>query len=142
MIRLRDALVVLLGAAVLFFYYGAAQVLPWGAGSARNFSSTSGAPYVSAGQLTEGPEGVWVTEAFESEFVDGVSTLATDRTFSWIFSVPSERYDLGRYFGFHAVTQVVVALMLFVALRLLAHLPRSRRMLTVGCLVIKSTENS
>lgn len=140
MTRPRDALVVLLGTAVLFFYYGAAQLLPWGAGSARNFSSTSGDAYVSsAGQLTEGPAGAWVTPAFERDFVDGVSTLATDRTFSWIFSVSRQSYDLGRYFAFHAFTQAAVALLLFVALRLLAHLPLSRRMMTVCCLAFAAS---
>ncbi|MCR9245882.1 MAG: hypothetical protein NXI31_12690 [bacterium] len=143
MIGPRDALVVSLGAVVLFLFYGAAQMLPWGAGSARNFSSTSEDAYVAAsGPLTEEPEGTWVTPAFERDFVDGVNTLATDHTFSWIFAVPRQSYDLGRYFGLHAITQAAVALMLFVALRLLAPLPRSRRLLTVGILAMAAAAAS
>ena len=143
MIGKRDLLVLLVGAAALFVYYGIAQAFPWGASTATNFSATSGDTYVlSAGGLHEAPPETWTSAAFDRDFVGRSSTLATDQSFSWIFSVPRDGYDLRRYFAFHAITQIAAAALLLAVLRLLGALPRCRRLLVVGCLGIGAAVSS
>jgi len=143
MIRRRELMTVLVGTGLMFFYYGVVQILPFGAGAARNFSSTLGEAYVMAGaDLREAPPGSWVTDAFDVDFVGRASTLATDGSFSWIFSVPRDGYDLARYFALHALTQLGVATCLLLALVAMAPLPRRRRLSLVGLFGVAAAVSS
>jgi hypothetical protein len=105
-----------------------------------NFSATSGEAYVSgAPGLEEAPPGTWTTEAFDDRLGGRISTLATDRSFSWIISAPREHYSIPRYFTFHALTQAGVAAFLVLVLWVLAPLPRARRLAAVGVLGVAAT---
>jgi len=125
---------------VLFLWYGLVQLFPWGTGNVGNFSATSGGSYVSgAPGLEEAPPGTWTTEAFDDRLGGRISTLATDRSFSWIISAPREHYSIPRYFAFHALTQAGVAAFLVLVLCVLAPLPRARRLAAVGVLGLAAT---
>lgn len=116
---------VLSGALLLFVWGGLAQQLPWGLGSVRSYSTTQGAPYVFAAPgLRTAPPGTYVTDAFETELARGISTLATDTSFSWVVSVPRSAYDPARYLGVEALTQLAVAATLGLLLTALRRLER------------------
>ena len=133
--RTRSVLSVLVGTIVLLLWYALVQFFPWGTGSVSNFSATSSETYVSAAPgLEEAPPGTWTTEAFDDRFAGHISTLATDRSFSWIVSAPREHYSIPRYFAFHALTQAGVAAFLVLVLWVLTPLPRARRLAAVGIL--------
>jgi hypothetical protein len=140
MSKTRSVLAALVGTIVLFLWYALVQVFPWGTGSVGNFSATSSETYASgAPGLEEAPPGTWTTEAFEDRLGGRISTLATDRSFSWIISAPREHYSIPRYFAFHALTQAGVAAFLVLVLWVLAPLPRARRLLVVGILGVAAT---
>ena len=131
----RRLFAVLVGTLVLLLWYVLVQFFPWGTGSVSNFSATSGESYASgAPGLEEAPPGTWTTEAFEDRLGGRISTLATDRSFSWIVSAPRTHYSLPRYFAFHALTQAGVAALLVLAHWVLAPLRRARRLAAVGIL--------
>ena len=110
MSRTRTVLAVMVGTIVLLVWYGLAQLFPWGTKSVGNFSATSSETYVSAAPgLEEAPPGTWTTEAFEDRLGGRISTLATDRSFSWIIAAPREHHSFPRYLAFHALTQAGVA---------------------------------
>ena len=129
----KCVLAVIVGTMTLFVWNAISSLsFPWGVGSVNNHSATSGASYVLAAPgLEEKPPGTWTTQAFEDRFGNGISTLATDRSFSWIVSVPRNRYNLTRYFAFQILAQFGVALFLVLVLWLLKPLPRGRRVATV-----------
>ncbi len=131
----KSVLAVVVGTFVLFLWYGLVQLFPWGTGIVGNFSATSSDSYVTgAPGLEEAPLGTWTTEAFDDRLGGRISTLATDRSFSWIISAPREHYNIPRYFAFHALTQAGVATLLVLVLWVLAPLPRARRLAAVAAL--------
>jgi len=84
---------------VLFLWYALAQFFPWGTASVSKFSATSGETYVlGVSGLEKAPPGTWTTEAFEDQLGGRISTLATDRSFSWIVAAPRAHYS------FHATS--------------------------------------
>ena len=94
----------------------------------NNLSATSDESYAAgAPGLEEAPPGTWTTEAFEERLGGRISTLATDRSFSWIIAAPRETYSFPRDLAFHALTQVGVSLLLVIISGLLAPLARPRR---------------
>ena len=138
--RLRCVLAVIVGSIVLVIWYGLTQLFPWGTGSVSNFSATSSETYVADPPgLEEAPSGTFTTEAFEDRLGGRISTLATDRSFSWIVSAPREYYSIPRYFAFHALTQAGVAAFLVLVSWVLAPLPRARRLAAVGILCVAGT---
>ena len=91
----RNVLAVVVGTIVLFVWNGLTQFFPWGVGVVNQLSATSGEKYVfDAQRLEEAPAGTWTTQAFEDRLGDGISTLATDNSFSWIVAVPRDQYDI------------------------------------------------
>ena len=99
MSRTRGLFAVLVGTIVLLVWYVIVQFFPWGTGSVGNFSATSDATYAAgAPGLEEAPPGTWTTEAFEDRLGGRISTLATDRSFSWIVAAPRAHYS------FHATS--------------------------------------
>ena len=140
MSRARCVLAVMVGTIVLLLWYGLVQLFPWGTGSVSNFSATSTETYVSGAQgLEEAPPGTWTTEAFEDQLGARISTLATDRSFSWIVAAPREHYSIPRYLAFHALTQAGVATFLVLVLYVLAPLPRARRLAAVVIVGVAGT---
>jgi hypothetical protein len=136
----KGALAVVAGTIVLVVWYGLTQLFPWGTRSVSNFSATSGEAYASAApELLEAPAGTWTTEAFEDQLGGRISTLATDRSFSWIVAAPRESYSLPGYFAYQFVTQAGVAACLTAVLALLAPLPRPRRFAVVGAMGLAAT---
>ena len=132
MSRTRCLLAVIVGTLILFVWNALTQFFPWGVGAVDNLSATSGQSYVLVTSgLEVAPPGTWTTQAFDDRLGNGVSTLATDRSFSWIVAVPREGYNLTRYFALHVLTQAGVALFLVLVLWLLKPLPRGRRMASV-----------
>ena len=103
----KCVLAVLVGTMTLFVWNAISSFcFPWGVGAVNNHSATSGESYVLAAPgLEEKPPGTWTTQAFEDGLGNGISTLATDRSFSWIVAVPRERYNLTRYFAFQVLAQ-------------------------------------
>ena len=137
MSQARCVLAVLVGMIVLVLWYGLTQLFPWGTGSVSNFSATSSETYVSGPPgLEKASPGTWTTEAFEDRLGGRISTLATDRSFSWIVAAPREHYSIPRYFAFHALTQAAVAAFLVLVLGVLAPLPRLRRLAAVAVLAM------
>lgn len=132
---IKPLLAILAGVLALMLWHGLAQLFPWGVPTVHNFSATSDAPYVaSTTGLRAAPAGAWTTEAFDEQFTDQISTLATDRSFSWIISIPRDRYSLPAYFTRHALTQAFAAIAILISLRALAPLSRPRRIGAVACL--------
>lgn len=128
----RCVLAVIVGTIVLFLWNALTQFFPWGVGVVNQLSSTSGEAYViDVPRLEEAPPGTWTTPAFEDRLGDGVSTLATDRSFSWIVAIPRADYNFARYFAYHTVVQCGVALFLVLVIWLLQPLSRMRRLTAV-----------
>lgn len=118
---------------VLFIWSGLSQALPWGPSSAGRFAAFAGKPFVPASDATvHAPPGAWVTDRFEQDFPGRVITLATDRSFNWIVSIPASDYRLPRYFVCEAITQAAVALALTKLLAVLHALPKVRQLATVA----------
>jgi hypothetical protein len=105
---------VVLVTVVLTVLGGLSQALPWGLGSARQLRQVT-----AAGQANEFGSArnavvdvaahPVVTDEFDRHAVNQVSTLTTDRTFSWIVSKPVSYYRPGRYLGIEIATQALVA---------------------------------
>jgi hypothetical protein len=132
MTRTRCALAVLVGTVLLVLWNGLTQLFPWGLGAVSNFSATSGESYaLAAPRLEEAPPGTWTTPAFEAQLGNGISTLATDDSFSWIVAVPRERYDPARYVSLHILSQAAIALFLVLVLWPLQRLRRTARLASV-----------
>jgi hypothetical protein len=136
----RAVLAVVAGTIVLVVWYGLTQLFPWGTRTVSNFSATSGEAYATAApELVEAPAGTWTTEAFEEQLGGRISTLATDRSFSWIVAAPRQSYGIPGYFAFQFLTQAGVAACLTLVLGLLAPLPRPRRLAVVGTMGLAAT---
>lgn len=98
---------------ILFMWSAASQLLPWGHKSARQFISMDEEPYVfGQDNVVSGAPGTWVTSRFDQDFTNGISTLATDQSFSWIVSIPAAEYSPMRYLSVEALTQLATALLL------------------------------
>ena len=95
MSKTHSLLAVTVGTVVLLVWYVIVQFFPWGTGSVSNFSATAGEAYAGGTQgLVDAPAGTWTTEAFEEQLGGRISTLATDRSFSWIVSARREYYSI------------------------------------------------
>ncbi len=140
---IRSLVAVAAAGASLFVWSGLSQQLPWGVSAAQNFSATSpvalaevNASAFEPRNLTRKTPGFYTSAAFDEAFSDAVSTLATDRTFSWIISIPAERYKPMRYLGVEAITQVGIAVLLLLTLTALRPLPKKDRFRVLGLLAL------
>jgi hypothetical protein len=116
------------------------QFFPWGTGSVSNLSATSGESYAAAAPgLEQASSGTWTTEAFEEQLGGRISTLATDRSFSWIVSARREHYSIPRDLAFRALTQARIAVVLVLVPTVLAPLSRMRRLAAVACMGASGT---
>lgn len=116
---------------ILFFWSGFTQMFPWGVPSTQTISTQSNKKTESfqAPNLIELPANSLTTEAFDKQFVNKISTLTTDNTFSWIITSPIESYNVAAYFVKEILTQLAVACFLAVFLWLTQSLPTHKRLL-------------
>jgi hypothetical protein len=123
-------LATLVGTVVLFLWSGLAQALPWGVPRTQTLSTQSpgGVESFQTPNLVALPPGSLTTDAFDERMADRVSTLTTDRTFSWIVAKPIAYYRPAAYFAREAATQLVVAALLAALLLLLPDAPLATRL--------------
>lgn len=109
---MESALQVVVVTVLLTVLGGVGQVLPWGLGSARQITqrATEGDGSLPSGDaVLDVSSSPIVTADFERIAVGHVSTLTTDRSFSWIVSKPLDYYRPNRYLAREVITQFVVA---------------------------------
>ncbi|MCU0327572.1 MAG: hypothetical protein MUE53_01165 [Chitinophagales bacterium] len=89
-------------------------MFPWGVPTAQVISSQTIKKTESfqAPNLIELPANSLTTDKFDQQMVDKISTLTTDKTFSWIITKPTSYYNVGQYFIREIFTQLVVAFLL------------------------------
>lgn len=113
---------VLAATVLLVLLGGVSQMLPIGVGSAKRYTQNKknsklfGNKPQSVSDLAKTPA---VTEQFDALMPNQVSTLETDRSFSWIVSKPISYYNPNAYFGREILTQLVVAIGLVAVVHLL-----------------------
>jgi hypothetical protein len=99
---------------ILFLWSGLTQLFPWGVPTAQAISSQTIKKTESfqTPNLIELPANSLTTENFDNQMVDKISTLTTDKTFSWIITKPTTYYNVGQYFMREVLTQFIVALLM------------------------------
>ncbi|WP_375582798.1 hypothetical protein [Cyclobacterium xiamenense] len=119
---------------ILFLWSGITQIFPWGVPTAQSISSQTTAQTESfqTPNLVELPANSLTTEKFDEQFVNKISTLTTDKTFSWIISKPVEYYNVGNYFIKEIVTQLLVAMFLATLLMLTTGLSNQKRLTIIA----------
>jgi hypothetical protein len=116
---------------ILFCYGGLAQMFPWGIPSTQVITAQAGGQTEAfqAPQEIKIESGTLTTHAFDEVMVGKISTLTTDKTFSWIISAPLSRYDAKTYFALEILTQFLVAFMLTLLLFLTKGMELTQRVL-------------
>lgn len=119
---------------ILFLWNGLAQMFPWGVPTAQSISSQTAKQTESfqTPNLVELPGNSLTTEKFDEQFVNKISTLTTDKTFSWIITKPLDYYNIGNYFIKEIITQLLSALLLAILLVLTAELANSKRLAIIA----------
>lgn len=99
---------------VLFVYSGISQNFPWGVPTAQIVSCASESPelFMSDSNVETFGATEIVQPEFDDVFVDKISTLTTDRSFSWIISTDIANYKPTIYLLREALTQFFVAFFL------------------------------
>jgi hypothetical protein len=113
--------------ALLMLWSMLSQLFPWGVPTVAQYSAVHGTPYVfiSPGLVTEAA-GTFTTNRFDDTFAGTIATLATDRSFTWLVSVPRTAYQPARYFAGELLTQLFVALGLMLMYRVTRPASRGR----------------
>jgi hypothetical protein len=108
------------------------QMLPWGISSTQNINvqTTEIQKQSEAPNVQRLDRNTLITEQFETQFNDKVSTLSTDKTFSWIVTQPVQSNYSG-YFITEAVTQFFVSLLIAILLVLTIKLDNKSRILII-----------
>ena len=103
----------LVATVILFVWNGLTQNFPWGVSTVQ-ILSTQGQPTDPAqpDSTIKLPPGSLTTEKFDQQMAGKISTLMTDKTFSWVIAKPLSYYDLPGYFTREIITQLTVALLL------------------------------
>lgn len=119
---------------ILFLWSGLTQMFPWGVPTAQTISTQSNNQTESfqTPNLIELPPNTLTTEKFDEQFVNKISTLTTDKTFSWIITSPIDNYNISAYFIKEIVTQLLVGLFLALVLTLTVKLSNKTRHYLVG----------
>jgi ABC-type uncharacterized transport system permease subunit len=121
----------LLATVVLFVLSGLTQALPIGLGSVKQVSQKHGAAALGK-KVTDVRDAPIVTPTFDDVVTGEVTTLTTDRSFSWIVAKPLGYYNPARYLLKEALTQLLIALGLVIVLRLTAPLGDGPQLALVG----------
>jgi hypothetical protein len=124
----------LIGTLILFLWSGVTQMFPWGVPTAQAISAQSSKQTSSfqTPNLVELPAGTLTTAQFDDQMVGKISTLTTDKTFSWIISTPIAYYDVGSYFMKEVLTQLFVALLLSLMLWQMRQMSMNNRLIFIG----------
>ncbi len=119
---------------ILCFWSGLTQLFPWGVPTAQIISSQTNKQTESfqTPNLIELLAGSLTTEKFDEQFVNRISTLTTDKTFSWIITKPVDYHNVGNYFIKEIVTQLLVSLLLATLLVLTIELPNKKRLTIIA----------
>ncbi|MEO0273227.1 MAG: hypothetical protein ABIM30_09120 [candidate division WOR-3 bacterium] len=119
---------------ILFLWSGLTQMFPWGVPTAQTISTQSNKQTKSfqTPNLIELPPNSLTTEKFDEQFVNKISTLTTDKTFSWIITSPIDNYNVSTYFIKEVITQFLVGLFLGLILSLTVQLTNKTRLILIG----------
>jgi len=119
----------LISTVILFMWSGATQMFPWGVPSTQIVTTQSDdkTKYENP-RMIELPPYSLTTEKFDPQFVNKISTLTTDDTFSWIISTPAGKNSMGVYFAREVLTQLAVALLLAIFLLMTVKLDLKTRL--------------
>lgn len=119
---------------ILFLWSGLTQMLPWGVPTTQTITSQTNkqTEHFQAPNLIELSPHSLTTEKFDEQFVNKISALTTDKTFSWIISKPTSYYNVRQYFIKEIVTQLIVALLLTLILFFTTRLDNKARLIIIG----------
>jgi hypothetical protein len=119
---------------ILFLWSGLTQMFPWGVPTAQTITSQTNKQTESfqTPKLIDLTANSLTTEKFDEQFVNKISTLTTDKTFSWIITKPIGYYNVGNYFIKEIVTQLLVALFLATLLMLTIGLSNQKRLTIIA----------
>lgn len=120
----------ILSTVILFLWSGITQIFPWGVPTAQTITSQTNkqTENFQTPNLIELPANSLTTEKYDEQFVNKISTLTTDKTFSWIITKPVGYYHVGNYFIREIITQLIVALFMATLLFLTVGLPNKMRL--------------
>jgi hypothetical protein len=128
----------LVATVILFMWNGVVQMFPWGVPTAQAISAQSSKKTDSfqTPNLIELPTNSLTTEQFDAQMAGKISTLTTDKTFSWIISSPVSYYNVGNYFMRETFTQLLVAFLLSLLLWQLRSFNMITRLKIVGIVAL------
>ncbi len=128
----------IVSAVILFLWSGLTQIFPWGVPTAQTITSQTSKQTESfqTPNLIELPANSLTTDEFDEQFVNKISTLTTDKTFSWIITKPVDYYNVGNYFIKEIITQLLVSLLLATLLALTIGLPNQKRLTIIAIIGI------
>lgn len=124
----------IISTVILFLWSGLTQMFPWGVPTTQTIISQSDKQTESfqTPDLIELPANSLTTEKFDEQFVNKISTLTTDKTFSWIISAPIDNYNVAGYFIKEIITQLIVAILLAILLTLTINLLNKQRLTLIA----------
>ncbi|MCC5938676.1 MAG: hypothetical protein JJU34_15450 [Lunatimonas sp.] len=120
--------------AILFIWSGLTQLFPWGVPSTQTISvqSEANTDGFQVSNLIEMEPSSLTTAKFDEVMRGKISTLSTDKTFSWIITAPLDNYDPMGYFIWEVITQLLVAIFLNILLRRISVFRLSEQLVIVG----------
>ncbi|MCC5928869.1 MAG: hypothetical protein JJU28_06460 [Cyclobacteriaceae bacterium] len=130
----RPLFSILAMSAILFIWSGISQMFPWGVPSAQTISAQSeqNTESFQAPNLIEMEAGSLTTSTFDEVMRGKISTLTTDKTFSWIITAPIDNYNPMGYFVWEIITQLFIGIFLTLLLIKLSAQPLTDKLLVVG----------
>lgn len=119
---------------ILFLWSGLTQMFPWGVPTAQTIFSQTNKQTQSfqTPNLIELQANSLTTDKFDEQFENKISTLTTDKTFSWIISKPTSYYNVGQYFVKEVFTQFIVSFLLSLILFFTTGLDNKTRLIIIG----------
>lgn len=121
----------LVSTLMLFVWSAVSQNLPWGVPTVQVVSQAEITEITQPSQTIKLPVGTLTTTKFDEQMTGKISTLMTDKTFSWVISKPLSYYNLPLYFTRELITQLLVSLLLSLFLWNTRCLPVKQRLFLV-----------
>jgi hypothetical protein len=114
----KNIIATIISTAFLFMWNGFVQVLPWGVPTTQsiNAQSSNAIDTKDMKGITNLPANALTTSQFDEQCTNKISTLITDKSFSWIITKPTSYYNMGSYFMKEALTQLLVSIFLVLIL--------------------------
>jgi hypothetical protein len=102
----------------LFMWNGFVQILPWGVPTTQsiNTQTSNAIDTKDMKGIINLPANALTTSQFDEQCSNKISTLITDKSFSWIITKPTSYYNMGSYFMKEAFTQLLVSIFLVLIL--------------------------